>query len=206
MTVDPSAVRIPRILSSLVALFASRDEVEAILGDLEEEFTAITDREGHRAANRWYWRQAVRTIGHLAIEPFRAAPWHMLAFGVLGLVGSVPLNWAAGRTAAVLATRYPVYYYVPAPTFWTLIYLPPMFILGCIAARLSRSRPLSGPLAILLATTMLFFVVDPIALFVVDGGRTISYLIVRGLRGVALFALPMLVGGVVGASTLRAAR
>ena len=39
------------------------DEREAVLGDLAEEHAALAERDGRRAADRWYWRQAARSVG-----------------------------------------------------------------------------------------------------------------------------------------------
>ncbi len=76
-----------------------------ILGDLREEFLAFSERFGHRAARRWYWRQAV-AIGSRRVatrfhfppsrrswvrtaEPERSAGWHV------GLARDVRHAWRA---------------------------------------------------------------------------------------------------------------
>jgi hypothetical protein len=58
----------------LVELFAPMENAEGVLGDLEEEFAGRLTRSGHRAARRWYWRQALRTTIHLFWGSIRTAP------------------------------------------------------------------------------------------------------------------------------------
>jgi hypothetical protein len=36
---------------------------DAVLGDLQEEFAALSSADGHAAACRWYWAQTARSIG-----------------------------------------------------------------------------------------------------------------------------------------------
>jgi len=49
-----------RIAVWLAGSRLTSEEREFALGDLEEQFGEILDRQGPRAASRWYWRQAIR--------------------------------------------------------------------------------------------------------------------------------------------------
>jgi putative ABC transport system permease protein len=54
--------RPPPFASALLALFVRRRDRRYLLSDLEEEYHAILTSLGARAANRWYWSQATRSI------------------------------------------------------------------------------------------------------------------------------------------------
>ena len=57
MTPAPVPPRLAeRILAALVGHPEWRD---SIIGDLREEFSDLTTREGRRSARRWYWRQSM---------------------------------------------------------------------------------------------------------------------------------------------------
>lgn len=51
--------RPPRLASRLLAWRLHPDERDELLGDLDEQFAARAARDGHPAARRWYWRQAL---------------------------------------------------------------------------------------------------------------------------------------------------
>jgi predicted permease len=53
----------PRLARWLVRRSAPGTTREAMLGDLEEEFHGILETDGRRSALRWYWRQALRSLG-----------------------------------------------------------------------------------------------------------------------------------------------
>jgi hypothetical protein len=65
----------PRAAEWLIRLFAAMGEAESILGDLQEEFSLQASRLGSAFARRWYWRQTVRTVVHLASLSTRTHPW-----------------------------------------------------------------------------------------------------------------------------------
>jgi hypothetical protein len=60
MTTPP---RTPELL--LESLGATTQFREPLLGDLTEEFTARAEQDGHGAARRWYYREALRAAPHL---------------------------------------------------------------------------------------------------------------------------------------------
>ena len=79
MTALPSP---PRAAVWLAGVRIDPAEREFALGDLEEDFRSIGARLGRRAANRWYWRQALRTVAArrpraLALESHTHRPAHM---------------------------------------------------------------------------------------------------------------------------------
>jgi len=89
MTSPPDLVRPPRLATWLVNLFASTEE-ESILGDLLEEYSDLASKSGVAFARRWYWRQTMKTIAHLADTGFRVAPWSTAA-AVAG--GFLPVSY-----------------------------------------------------------------------------------------------------------------
>jgi hypothetical protein len=52
----------PRLAVWLAGFRCAADEREYLLGDLEEEFIDRASDGGLRAAKRWYWRQAIRSV------------------------------------------------------------------------------------------------------------------------------------------------
>lgn len=78
--------RPPRLAAWLVSLFGSSEQAETILGDLAEEFSDIASKSGVAIARRWYWRQSLKTIAHLAGSSFRTAPWSLAGVVLLGFL------------------------------------------------------------------------------------------------------------------------
>lgn len=87
----------PRIAEWLTGVFLPADVDEAVLGDLMEEFAAVTVSSGAPQARAWYRRQTVTTILRAGPNAFRAAPLTMLTT-VLGGI------WLLGFTTR-LSTR-----------------------------------------------------------------------------------------------------
>ena len=83
MTAQANIVQPPRLATWLVNLFISA-EGESIVGDLFEEFCLLASRSGVAFARRWYWRQAVKSIGHLIVAGFRGAPTSITAIVIAG--------------------------------------------------------------------------------------------------------------------------
>jgi hypothetical protein len=118
MTSQPDRVRPPRVATWIVNLFASADE--SILGDLLEEYSGLASESGVRFAQRWYWRQTVKTIPQLAGAGFRGAPWSTPA-AVLGgfwlhrFVSRLPdklLSAITDRYLAFWSTHFAAYMWV----------------------------------------------------------------------------------------------
>ncbi len=64
--------RLPGLSRWLVRTFGPRDDLSFILSDLEEEFRRRSDRDGERAARRWYRGQALRSLPILFAERLTA--------------------------------------------------------------------------------------------------------------------------------------
>jgi hypothetical protein len=74
MTSQRHFVSPPRLAAWLVNLFNPGEEAESILGDLLEEYSYLATKSGAPTARRWYWRQTMKTIAHLAAAGFLIAP------------------------------------------------------------------------------------------------------------------------------------
>jgi hypothetical protein len=108
MTREAPCARPPRIAVWLVDLFASENQAESILGDLLEEFSDLASKSGVVSARRWFWRQSVKTVAHLAGAGLRAAPSSTAGTVLIGLL----LLWFGSglpeRTiVAILRTQTP---------------------------------------------------------------------------------------------------
>lgn len=57
------ADRPPRVLERLCALTLPSHQREIVLGDLAEEYARRAGRSGARAANVWYVRELLRSLG-----------------------------------------------------------------------------------------------------------------------------------------------
>ena len=98
----------PRLAAWLVDLFASAEQAEPILGDLHEEFSDIVSESGVVPARRWYRRNCVKTIFHLASAAFWSAPWSLAGIVLLGFL----LQWLSATlpervTVAILRLQRP---------------------------------------------------------------------------------------------------
>jgi hypothetical protein len=60
------AIRPPMKAEFLFYVFLSKNDCDAIVGDLEERFKLMRKKFGARKANLWYWIQATRSIGPIA--------------------------------------------------------------------------------------------------------------------------------------------
>jgi hypothetical protein len=138
----------PRLASWLLDLFTAPSQSEEILGDLLEEFTTAVSTTGSRGARRWYWRQVIKTVAHLASAEFRTSPATIIATafgGYLLLMCAVQLaDLATGKFLG----KFQVYYYV-SPRFVWWIYavavervICPMFV-GWIATAISKRREMA---------------------------------------------------------------
>jgi hypothetical protein len=111
-------VQPPRIAVWLVDQFTPYNQTEAIPGDLLEEFSDLTSRQGIASARRWYWRQSIRSIGHLIGDGLRVASWSIAASTLVACL----LGWCLFRltdtTANAVLSRYHVYYHVNPYVFW----------------------------------------------------------------------------------------
>ncbi len=110
----------PSLASWLVDLFTPYAQAETIRGDLLEEFSEVASRRGGAVARRWYWRQSVKTIGHLSADGFRALPGLMAVSVLAAWLLDVGGNWLVRKAVVAILSRFRVYAYVDAYTFWVL--------------------------------------------------------------------------------------
>jgi hypothetical protein len=146
MTSQACSVQPPRIAVWLVNLFAPAEAAELILGDLLEEYSHLASNSGVAFARSWYWRQTVKTIGHLAGTGFRVAPWPTTA-AVIG--GFLLLRFVSGlpeRAIFAVLHRYQVFeHHFNAYVFFATDgiaighVIASMFV-GCIVALAARGR------------------------------------------------------------------
>lgn len=57
----------------ILALTCSRDQLDAIAGDIEEGFARYARERGHAAAHWWFWIQIVTSFAHLAVRAVQKA-------------------------------------------------------------------------------------------------------------------------------------
>ncbi|HEY4052035.1 MAG TPA: permease prefix domain 2-containing transporter [Acidobacteriaceae bacterium] len=146
MTPQPFALQPPRLAVWLVDLFTLPDDAEQIMGDLLEEFSQLASKSGVVFAQRWYWRQAVKTIAYLVPTAFNVAPWSTTA----GVVGGFLTRRLLGRLVepAIFAVleRYHVYQYhfkiymFFASTGIDIGHLITFLFVGCVVALLAKRR------------------------------------------------------------------
>jgi hypothetical protein len=199
MTAARSHSQPPRLATRFVALFASPEDGEAMLGDLAEEFPAIASEKGDARARRWYWRQCIRTAAHIVFGSMRARPWWTAGVVALSVVTVMVLQRAARSAGVALVTRYEVYQYVSPSVFWTSTLWLPWFVTGLCIALVYRKRPMVAAVVVVLSIAFILFVVDPIVLtFAKPGPSSPAYSIVDALRLLTTFGSLVVLGGLTG--------
>jgi len=150
MTSPSFSLQPPRLAVWLVNLFTVPDNAEAIMGDLLEEFSQIAHQAGVVFAQRWYWRQALKTIVHLIGTAYRAAPWWTSA-GVAGGMLAHRLLWRLVEpTIFAVLVRYQIpehhfnVYVFFASTGLDIAYLIVFLFEGCIAAIVAKEREMAA--------------------------------------------------------------
>jgi hypothetical protein len=157
MTFQPLSVQPPRLAFWLVNLFSIPDDVEAIMGDLLEEFSYVACKSGVAFARRWYWRQAVKTIAHLIYTAYRVAPWSTAA----AVVGGFLLRWLVTgflgfpeRAIFAVLERYQVpdrhfnTYVFFATTGIDIGYVIVFLFVGCVAALAAKEREMAAAITL----------------------------------------------------------
>ncbi len=156
MTAQANIAQLPRLATWLVNLFISA-EGESIVGDLSEEFFLFASKSGVAFARRWYWRQSLKTIRHLIVAGFLAAPASVTAvviggFFLHGFVLRLPeklLSALTDRYLAFWSTHFEAYVWLLNGMSVELI-VASMFV-GCMVALAAKGREM-------IAATMLAFV------------------------------------------------
>jgi hypothetical protein len=137
----------PRLARWLITLFTHAEEAESIEGDLLEEFSSIASQSGNGAARRWYWRQTLETIPHMAACGFRAAPVTTLATVVGGFllfrfVYGLPDTFLMAVTDRYLyfwQSHFNAYVFLSTDGM-LLVHLLALVLLGCVVALAAKGR------------------------------------------------------------------
>ena len=128
MTV-PSCVR---IASRLLSLVLPAQDVDVIIGDLEEEYVLRPESSARR---RWFWTQILRSVPMLVWIPIQRG-------GLLTTVG-VALAACAAQAVIELAAGFAVYSVFPPDARWpslmTVVLTLPS--LTFVSYRATRARP-----------------------------------------------------------------
>lgn len=160
-----SLVRPPFLAAWLIDLLTPYEQAETIPGDLLEEFSDLVSKSGVAIARRWYWRQSMKTIGHLIAAGFRSAPWSVVAT-VLGgyLLLAFSASWPEDAIVGVIHFRRhhvtPYYPNLQAYVFWLNIsiflgrLLLSLFV-GCMVATAAKGREMVATTALGLTCTAL---------------------------------------------------
>ena len=201
--------RPPRIATWLIKLFVSAEE-ESILGDLLEEYSDLVSKSGAAFARRWYWRQAVKTVGHLGGTGSRGAPWSTIAaviggFVLHGFVSGLPdkiLSAVTDRYLAFWSTHFKAY-------IWLLNGMPiehiigSMFV-GCVVAWAAKGREMIATMTL----ALVFCTSISTALVWVSVHRPMAFFL-AGMLWSCADPIAIVVGGIIvrtrrsGATTLR---
>jgi hypothetical protein len=155
MTSQADFVRPPRITTWLLKLFAAAEE-ESILGDLLEEYSDLALKSGVAFAQRWYWRQAVKTIAHLSGTGFRGAPWSTAAVVIGGFVLHRFVSGLPDKILSAVTDRYLAFWSTHFKTYvWMLNGMPiehligSMFV-GCVVALAAKGREMIATMTLAL--------------------------------------------------------
>jgi len=160
MTWKSHSVRPPRIAVWLISLFAMAEEAESILGDLLEEFSPLASKMGARSAQKWYWRQTIKTVPRLAGFGFRSAPWMTISAVAGGFLLRRLVGPLVGSAAFAALERYQDFfahhigaYLFFASTGLDIEHLITFLLIGFVVAFAAREREMAatGVLALIFA-------------------------------------------------------
>jgi hypothetical protein len=155
MTSPPDLVRPPRLATWLVNLFASTEE-ESILGDLLEEYSDLASKSGVAFARRWYWRQTMKTIAHLADTGFRVAPWSTAAAVAGGFLLHRFVSGLPDKVLSAVTDRYLMYWSTHFKAYiWMLNgmlieHLVLSMFVGCVVALAAKGREMIATMTLAL--------------------------------------------------------
>lgn len=156
----------PRTAVWLIEFFVPPATAEPAVGDLEEEFVSRVTRSGHRAARRWYRRQALRTTVHLVWGAVRAEPWSTTALVLGSFVAAPLLSGVANVWVARLVSNLPIYDYETSVWSWRVAalvrFVAVPLALGWSIAVVARGREMI--ITTLVAGALLGMLVLPLAL------------------------------------------
>jgi len=166
----------PRGAAWLISLFANRED--SIPGDLSEEFAQIGAQSGGAIARRWYWRQTLKSLPHLAFSAFRASPWLSTGAVVAGFLLRRLTSHLPDYATFTLIAKTDIYqhhfalYRFFASTAIDIEHVLIFLLVGCFVALLARRREMAP--AIVLAMIFGAMAVVGSVAFVVRGGDVAS--------------------------------
>lgn len=212
MTSQAHFVQPPRVAVWLVKLFTPAERAESVLGDLLEEFSLLASESGVVFARGWYWRQALKTIAHLAGAGFRAAPWSTAAAVVAGLLLTRFGFGLYGQAFEAVLERFRVYEYISelgsqqpsinvAADYMFWINTGKLIgrvllaaLIGGIVALAAKGREMT-----VTGTLGLFMIVSGITLSLIMVARTgdFAFLFLWALPSVFAHSIPIVVGGAI---------
>lgn len=163
MTQARPCPRPPWLAARLVELLASAEQAQSILGDLHEEFSELSSKSGVVFARRWYWRQSVKTVFHLAGAAFRNAPW---SFSIIVLVGFL-MHWFSATVPehvimAILRAQRPYsnlhyeFYVWQINYGMPIAYVVTSMLIGCVVAVLAKGREVVATLTLIVVRSAPF--------------------------------------------------
>lgn len=132
-------MRPPAFAQALVAAAAPTNDYEIVAGDLHEEYLRIMHLSGTKAANRWYWAQALFSIPSLlSYSRSDKATMRRVIVALVSL--AVLLAMLLVPTAIDMATKTLFGGVDRIPHFvWCCINYTDAVVFGAILARLVRS-------------------------------------------------------------------
>jgi hypothetical protein len=140
------SVHPPAIAARLLRLFTSNQQSELILGDLLEEFSGLASKAGPAFARRWFWRQILKTIGHLAVTEFRVAPWATTAAVIVGFSLRYFDSWLTERAIFAVLRLFSTFehhfkiYLFFATNGIAIGHVIASLVLGCLVALVAKTR------------------------------------------------------------------
>ncbi len=191
-------VRPPRLASWLVTIFTPDEQLESILGDLQEEFSALVEGPERRRAQTWFWRKAWRTAMPRVTAGMRAAPWLTLTTVLAGYVlkGYVLSRLPEAAILAIFERNQLAERHFEAYQFWisdgiVMALALNHFLTGMSMALAAKGREMAVTVA--LAVLSLFLSATAYATLLV--ARPGQYGFLNTVPHVVAFALAMVLGG-----------
>jgi hypothetical protein len=191
----------PRISQALLAALCPAGEFrESVLGDLAEEYAERVDRDGARAARRWYLREATRAAPYAMLAWFRglrigeAAQLVAITVGTViadrlfqySLMWLVVASWGtiADSQGLLLSAWRDVEEFRPvtAAAVGAAGWLVPIAS-GYVAARLQRRAPLSGAIGVGLLLALLVLGFGLVLIWTASGARFDHTLLITAPSG-----------------------
>jgi hypothetical protein len=158
----PSTTRPPRLAVWLVDLFTPDAHSESTLGDLHEEFAGLVATSGVAAARRWFWRQTLKSIGHLTGAAFRSTPWSIFGGVLLGfLLRRVGLSNPGSVVDLILRAQQPYsnlhyHFYVWLVTWgMEIVGVIQSLLVGCAVAAVAKGREIIATITMVIVSAVL---------------------------------------------------